>query len=128
MSAVIPVQGRAFPHLPFGTVGKKPTLQSLPRPREGGTITHKSHQPMGFSLCLQKGFAFMFLICFLHSVAVTATQLGSNQPHHSHCMSVVMCDYTLYTHIRICMYVFTYPQVWTLRLRELWVASQVNTS
>lgn len=37
-----------------------------------------------------------------------------------------MCDYTLYTHTHIYTYVFT---VWTLRLRELWVASQVlNTS
>lgn len=31
--------------------------------------------------------------------AVTANQLDSNQPRHSHCMSVVMYDYMLYIHI-----------------------------
>lgn len=51
--------------------------------------------------------------------AVTANQLDSNQPRHSHCMSVVMYDYILY------MYIFT---VWTPRLRELWFASKVTVS
>lgn len=42
----------------------------------------------------------------LHSLAVTATQLGSNQPHHSHCMRVIIYGYTLCTHIYmyVCIY------------------------
>lgn len=48
----------------------------------------------------------MFLLRVLYSLAVSATQLGSSQPHYRHCMRVIMCDDTLctHTHTYVCIY------------------------